>query len=71
MTNAVIHIRLLRFHLETRVGQEETTQGILLISGWRVRGLRVTGQNIHIDFPDFTSQRVWKEDLSSSDRDFY
>ena len=24
--------------------------------------------NIHIDFPDFTSQRVWKEDLSSSDR---
>ena len=24
--------------------------------------------DIHIDFLDFTSQRVWKEDLSSSDR---
>ena len=50
MTNAVIHIRLLRFHLETRVGQEETTQGILLISGWRVGGLRVTGATFILIF---------------------
>ena len=50
MTNAVLHIRLLRLDLEIRVGQEETTQGILLISGWRVGHLRVTGATFILIF---------------------
>ena len=50
MTIAVLHRRLLRLDLETRVGQDETTQGILLISGWRVGHLRVTGETFILIF---------------------
>lgn len=50
MTNAVLHIRLVGLHLETRAGQEESTQGVLLILGWRVGHLKVTGATFILIF---------------------
>lgn len=60
MTSAFLHRRLVGLDLKTRLGQDylRTEDG----------PFKGDGCDDHIDFLDFISQRVWKEDLSSSDQ---
>lgn len=60
MTNVFLHIKLVGVGLETRLGQDH----------FRTEGRSFKGDrcDIYIDFLDFMSQRVWKEDLSMSDQ---
>lgn len=66
MTNAFLHIRWVRLDLETGLGQKYPRSLIYFrMEDGPFKGDRC---DIHIDFLDFTSQRVWKGDRSSSDR---